>query len=237
MPFNYIYIFIISIVTLEQPKCSTKVDLQLVIDATSSLTQLGFKREVALAINIIENFKSDVDSTDNRVGFLFFNNIVKFPSSFSSDIDSIINILNNIPFLGGTTNLVAPLNFLLSDVFTDGTRRPGAQRVVVYLTDGKQSIAPAPGEGIGETERILGELSSRLQDEQDVRLVVIGLGTGVDEPQLRAIATDPDASNLFFYRTFDEAEDNITTLNKDLCVPGNANSLSTSNGISGRLIS
>ena len=216
---------ILCIFSIEQPKCTTKVDLQLVIDITGSLTLEGFQREVALAIDIIESFKNEMGSSDNRVGFLFFNNAVKFPQPFSYDIDSIIDDLNNIPYIRGSTNLVAPLIFLLSDVFTNETRRAGAQRVVMYLTDGKQSVAPAPGESIDETERILGELSSRLQYEQDVRLVVIGLGTGIDEVQLRAIATDPDDSNFFVFDTFDAADGNITAISDSLCVEGNAISL------------
>ena len=209
-------IFTLRVVSIEPPFCTTKMDLQLVIDNTGSLGEEGFQREVALAIDIIENFKNG----DNRVGFVFFNDVVKFYFPFSSDIDSVIEDLNTIPFVGGTTNLVAPLDFLLSDVFTDGTRRAGAQRVVLYFTDGRQSVEPAPGESIDETEGILGELSSQLQSEQDVRLLVVGLGTDIDETQLRAIATDPDEYHFFVFDTFENAENNIDTVSENLCVEG-----------------
>lgn len=159
-------------------------------------------------------------STDVRVGANFFNNIAKLPIPFTSDLDNLILTLRNIPFIGGTTNLVAPLDFLLSDVFTDSTRRTGAQRVVLFLTDGRQSVMPYPNVDINETEAILQDRSMQLGVSQDVRIVVIGLGDNLDEAQLRAIATDPDESNYFKFTTFDEAEANIDNITQTLCVPG-----------------
>ena len=116
--------------------------------------------------------------------------------------------------------MVAPLDFLLSDIFTNSTRRIGAQRVVLFLTDGRQSVMPYPGVDIGETEDILRDRSMELGTTQDVRIVVIGLGDNLDESQLRAIASDPDESNYFKFTTFDEAEANIENITRTLCVPG-----------------
>ncbi|KAI6645895.1 hypothetical protein LOD99_13153 [Oopsacas minuta] len=204
-----------------QPICSsaTKLDLHFVIDITDSLSQEEFDTEVAIVIGIIENLKREPGNTDIRVGFNFFNEDILFPIPFTSDLDNVVDALNQISFEGGSTNLVAPLDFLLFDVFTDDTRRAGAQRLAVYLTAGEQTVPPYKGVPLSGTVEILRNRSTELGEDQDVRILAIGLGTNLNELQLRAIATDPDEYNYFTFDTFEEAEASIFMITQEICVP------------------
>ena len=182
------------------------------IDGSSILGPTRFSEELSLILDLIDRFNYPAGTIGNRVGYLIYTEDIVSYTNLTADFTAVITQLESATFPGGNTNLISPLEFLLSNIFTG---KSSTQSLVVYLTLGYQSSSV-------EIDA-LASLSEELERERGVRIVVIGFGSSLNGTQLRAIATGDAADNYLAFYSIAEAQNNESEITQELCRTGRTN--------------
>ncbi|MGI9202615.1 MAG: vWA domain-containing protein [Woeseiaceae bacterium] len=110
------------------------LDMMFVMDTSGSLSGTDpndFRSEGA--IGLVRNLspKSDI-----KIGVASFDRKGEIARPMTSDRDSVVRALRNLP-RSGSTNLAAGIEAALQELETNG--RPGSSRVIMLFTDGKSN--------------------------------------------------------------------------------------------------
>ena len=112
----------------------------------------------------------------------------------------------NLPYTGGTTNTAEALRVLRTEMFVaERGDRPDAINIAVVVTDGKSN----------NRKRTLEEAVATRK--AGIHIVVIGVGSSIEEEELRGIATDPDDDNVFIVKDFYALTKVLTPLLTSVC--------------------
>ncbi len=164
--------FQLVIVLVRSSVCRSRSDVAIVVDASSSVGRVNFRRQVeflqelALSLPVSSTIQLALEtySSQETVHFYF------------SDFETKRQILNalSVPYLlGGTTNTAAALKRAGEDLFS---RRfgdnPEHENVVLLLTDG---WSDRPGETWEEAMKLR---------EAGVHMIVVGIGNAVRDGEL-----------------------------------------------------
>jgi len=186
------------------PECFNKVaDIFFVLDSSSSIYIEEYKQELNFVSQAITRF--DVSSEDTRIGALTFSD--DFQVGF--DIDRFRtkgDLLGSIdqqtlPYRTGVTNT----DLAISYVRQNQLFREDITKVIVVITDGG-SRSP------GETKR-----QADLAREAGFHMVVVGVGTYLDEQEWRSIASDPDNDYVYNITNFNALETLRDVLPRRIC--------------------
>ncbi len=102
----------------------------------------------------------------------------------------LLNALS-LRYTGGTTNTAEAIRLARTVMFTpEHGDDPDSPNVLIILTDGKSNV---------RAETMQEALRAR---KDGIHIVAVGVGPSVEEEELRSIATDPDANNVFFVQDF-----------------------------------
>ena len=185
------------------------MDLLFVLDGSSKIGLARFSEGVNFTLSLIERFNYPDGTVGNRVGFMVFSDSVVIHTDVSEDFSAISAQLTSVTFPSGNSNLTAPLHFILTNIFTEQTV---TQTTVVLLTAGSSTQVVDTGE--------LAQLSGELEKERGVRVVVIGIGSDLNELELRSVATGDDHLNYLEIESVMKAQNYLDEIIQLLCKTG-----------------
>ena len=165
--------------------CRDMVDLAFLVDVSGdqdSKGQQNFKTSLEFVKAIAGMFV--INQLESHIGFVVFSTNSQVVLDFKTYFDqkSVENVINDIQYIGGISNIGAGLELVKSKLF-DLTSRPDVSRILIVVTSGKS------------TGDVLGP-SKALRDA-GVAVFCVGVGDEYDLKELDEIATDPDSGHVF----------------------------------------
>ncbi|XP_060581930.1 collagen alpha-4(VI) chain-like, partial [Ruditapes philippinarum] len=176
-----------------------KADIIFLLDASYSEGSANFKKQ----LDFVSNFTNGYDIGPDKVQI----GVVTFASSphnafylnTYNDKPSLVNGIQNVPYKSGGTSTDDALKYVRTVSFTSAHGgRYGVPKILVVMTDG-QSSDPT---GTATEARII--------HYSNIKVIAIGIGSGVQSKELNAIATD--SQHAFTVPSFDS----LQTIEKEI---------------------
>ncbi|XP_061197855.1 SCO-spondin-like isoform X2 [Saccostrea echinata] len=166
--------------------CGT-ADILIVMDDSGSVGSDNFIKMKTFVKDVIRGLNSVLF----RFGVITFSGTVtkKFGFADYVHLPDILSAVDTIAFRsGGSTQTGDALRYVRQSIFN--VRRPDAANIVILCTDGKSTNSD-------ETKQQAAQLRS-----QEVRIFAIGVGSGPDTEELKAIASSPSNEHVFQVSSF-----------------------------------
>ena len=162
--------------------CTAKTDIVILMDGSGSVRSFNFRTALKFMSSLVSNYDIGLDET--RVGVVVYSNSpsprIQLNSYF--DVDLLQVAIESISYPSGGTNTGEAIDYVRMNSFTTsfGARdlSEGIARVLIVATDGQSGddvVAP----------------SERARND-GINIFAIGIGTGIDEEELRSIADSPN---------------------------------------------
>ncbi|OWF49641.1 cartilage matrix protein-like [Mizuhopecten yessoensis] len=176
---------------VDQMKC--KADIAFVVDSSSSIWEVDFGVQKDFIEDLVRRF--DVGPEDVQFAAVSYSANVydEFKFNAGSDQSSVIKDVGDIRYSQGpATRTYKAIERMRTYLFAPGKgSRDDVVHVGIILTDGTTN----PGNydrlstrmGKAETQK-----QAQLAKDDGIYLFAVGIGPGVNEDELRGIATDPD---------------------------------------------
>ena len=187
------------------------LDLSFAVDSSGSINYkdpTNWDKSLQFVANITNSF--DIGPDDTQVAFVVFSTTaeVEWDLTRYRDKTSLLGAIEDVPYLGDHTNLNDALYLTRTQVFAEnrGTR-PGAIKATIILTDGEDNI-PAIG-------TMLTIANATALENEDVRLIAVGVSNMVDEDRLLQIVSSPD--DLYRVDDFGALSSIVAKITPELC--------------------
>ncbi|XP_033736270.1 collagen alpha-6(VI) chain-like isoform X1 [Pecten maximus] len=173
-------------------ECGTQpADIVFILDASGSEGHTNFNKQLQFMGDFVKQFQ--IGPQNVQVGLVTFSTSAHNEFYFNTyhDQAGILNKLNNVHYSGGTTHTDAGLQYSRLFHFTStyhGARR-NAQKIAIVMTDGQSSSKSS-------TSR-----QAQYLRDMGVKVISIGIGSGIDQRELNTIATD--SNHAFSVSSFD----------------------------------
>jgi len=195
-----------------EPTCKSKVDVAFLLDSSGSLRK-DYGREKDFLKALAATF--GVSPADARAGVVTFSYDTEHSIKLNdhTSLASFYEAVDRIALMGFTTRIDKALRRTQKEMFTIANGgRPGAGKLLILLTDGSQTQ-----DSDAEDPAVVAQ---ELRQE-GVRLLVVGIGKGVNPTELERIAGDK--SRVFGASSFDEllSRDFLNEVNSAGCRAGN----------------
>jgi VWFA-related protein len=154
-------------------EATSPVSMVLVLDSSGSMKQVS-ERVVAAAAAFVETLRPE-----DSLGMLTFADKVNVAHAITTNRTNTLGTLAEYKAGGGTALYDALCDSLLMLKGLKG------RRAVVILTDGRDEDNPGTGPG---SVRSWDSVLRLLQDQQDVMMFPVGLGTKIDPDRLKLLA-------------------------------------------------
>ena len=172
----------LAFVLVEPPPCDAPADVAFIIDSSGSIGRGNYLKEKAFVKAIAKSF--GVAPGQSRAAMVLYSNAASVQARFGqyASLAEFESAVDQLPYERGRTRIDKALDLAASDVFPEA--RPGVARIALLITDGKQTEA-SDAKGLREASAPLRKAG--------VRVMALGVGSGVDADQLRLITeTDED---------------------------------------------
>ncbi|KAK7493781.1 hypothetical protein BaRGS_00014922 [Batillaria attramentaria] len=172
--------------------CGGKADIVFLLDKSGSVGQDNFNKMLSFVKAVSTNF--DIGPNDVQVG------VDTYSTSFNEEFTlgqfgnkgQIDTAVDGIHYTGGGTNTGPALTAMTQQSFTTAAgHRAGVPKIAIVVTDGKSNN---PGDTVAAAQKARAS---------GIHVMAIGVGNGVDDNELNAIASDPDSQNVYKAATFD----------------------------------
>lgn len=130
-----------------------------------------------------------------HVGVMKFSNYpsIEFPLDMHYTRVGVLKAIDNINYLGGGTNTAEAINYMNHQMFNQKSgARPNVPRIAVVITDGRSSNPTTTTSAANQAKA------------DHIGMMSIGIGAGVDQTELHAIADSPASSNSFMVNNYDQ---------------------------------
>lgn len=140
----------------------------------------------------------NISRDDTQVALVRFATKVNFlfPFTFYRSRSSLRNAVSRVDYTGGYTATGPALdiahNYVFSRYYGARPSSDGVPRVLVLMTDGKSNVGVSP------------EIPAAALKASGVSIFVIGVGSNLDEGELRDIASTPLSDHLYRLRNFND---------------------------------
>jgi Mg-chelatase subunit ChlD len=196
--------------------CIIPTDVAVVIDLSGSMNNDGGEppQPVTAALAAAAKFVETLKEKD-QVSLITFATEAMVRTGFTKDqkavASSILALTIDKAEETGYTNTAAAL-LTAQNELNSASHNTDARRVMVFLTDG---LPTAAGDADVIAEAIA---AAQIVSNDAIELYAIGLGSGVNEQFIRAIATGE--TNAFFAPTTDDLERIYAEITSSLCTSG-----------------
>ena len=194
-----------------KPSCEAKADVAFILDSSGSLrndydSEKAFLKTLAAAFGI--------SPSGSRAGVVTFSYYTEHSIKLNdhTNLTSFNEAVDKIPLMGSTTRIDKALRLTQKEMFTFANGgRVGVPKLVILLTDGSQT------QDAGAEDP--GDVADELRKE-GVDILVVGIGKGVNETELRRIAGGE--ANAISAASFDElvAGDFVKRVKDKTCTTG-----------------
>ncbi|MFN2114855.1 MAG: VWA domain-containing protein, partial [Anaerolineae bacterium] len=149
-------------------------DVMLVLDRSGSMA--GRKMEAARAAAV--TFVGEMDFGVSRVGLVVFNLQATMPMSLTTDAASVVDAIVGFGDATSGTDIGEGIQLAHQELAANG--RPGVERIMVVMTDGRPESADVDAEEAATAAKADG-----------VRVFSIGFGTDADPDLMARVASAP----------------------------------------------
>jgi len=184
------------------------LDLVFVFDSSASVGKANFKKGIAFAKTIIDEFGISASPTGTRVAVVTFSSTAKVIFNLQTNAmpnkEVAIATLENLNFIAGGTATSLALNRTIEEIVPE--TRNNSKKALFLITDGRSNIGgdPTPDAMI-------------LRDSCDFEIYAIGVTNSVDEQELRSIASEPFRTHVHLLEKFED----LTKLKELITAKGN----------------
>lgn len=136
----------------------------------------------------------DISPTGTHVGVVTFSSKphLEFHLNKYSSKAAIDQGVSNIQYISGGTNTADAIKYARETSFLSANgARSQTSKIAIIVTDGKSQSPPATA---AEAQKMR---------DQGITVFSIGVGSGLNKPELDAMATDPDNQHVFVVNNFD----------------------------------
>ncbi|XP_078357588.1 complement C2-like [Oculina patagonica] len=171
------------------------LDLVFVFDSSASVGDTNFKKGIAFAKTIIDEFGISNSSTGTRVAVVTFSSTAKVIFNLKTNAmpskKEAIATLENLNFIAGGTATRLALNKTIEEIVPETRKR--SKKALFLITDGRSNIGGDP-----TSDAMI------LRDSCDFEIYAIGVTDSVDEQELRSIASEPFRTHVFLLKNFED---------------------------------
>lgn len=182
-------------------QCSQKSDVVFVVDSSGSISRRNFKRELQFVKEVASTFK--MGPNQSQIAVISYSDDAQVDIRFGeySNVNDFNAAVDRVRHQRQRTRIDKALDLGNNKVFTpSGGARPNVAKVMVILTDGKQTVT-------GDSKTL--DVAVRPLREKNVTVFAVGVGKAIDINELLLLVGD-DVENLFRAENFDQlAEDSL----------------------------
>ena len=188
-------------------QCSSPLDIVFVLDSSASIGEPSHKK--------MKNFVKAVSDSFIIGPGKAFTAVIQYGTTATTAI-RFTDYMNNadfnmavdaLPYLQGETRMDKALQLASSELLTERSgARAGVAKVLVFLTDGRQSGAP---DGVDLQKVAMPLLSA------GVRVFAVGIGNQIDDNELKLIVDKTD--DLIMVPSFDGLATRVRQLSIATC--------------------
>ena len=161
-------------------QCQSYPDIVFVVDSSGSIQAGPFQVALNFVADLVPYFRIGEDFT--HVGVITYNNNPTGRIALDDyfDASDLSTAIRSIDYTGGGTRTGRAIQYATDTSFnsSNGARDDGRSRVGIVMTDGQS------GDGV--------VVPSNAARDAGINLIAIGIGTGIDENELLAIAGSTD---------------------------------------------
>ena len=182
-----------------------QVDLCLIIDSSGSIRDNrpadgsdNWNTQLEFLSDLIDGFTVGADAT--RVGAVVFSGNARlvFPLDRYNTVGEVQQAINNIAYMGQTTNTPEALRVTREQCFNPSTGdRPGVDNLAIIVTDG----LPYPPDL--RNPALAGAVALR---DTGCTMVAVGITEAFDEEFLKAMSSPPQIEGQNFFTAIDFGE-------------------------------
>ncbi|KAK3780684.1 hypothetical protein RRG08_015474 [Elysia crispata] len=188
----------------DEQYCSA--DIVFLMDSSGSVDPADFYKGLGFVGSIVQSLK--IGAYDNQIGLIVFDSEI-FPQFNLNDYSNKQDVLTRVAsteYTGHLTRTDLALDYAAATSFTtaSGTRSTAAQ-IVVVITDGQSN---EPNKTVLAAQRVR---------DKGVTVFSIGVGSGIDIVELKAIASDPDSSHVFLVDGYNALQKILAQVEKSAC--------------------
>lgn len=173
-----------------------ELDLGLVIDRSGSM---GGDRIVA-AKDGAKLLIDDLDGSDQS-GLVSYSSFASLDKSLDFDHVATRDAVDDLS-AGGSTGTGYAIDESHADIVANA--RTSAEQIMVLLTDGHTNTGPDP------------VLEAQEAKDDGIQIYAIGVGSSIDEPELRQIASEPQERYFLHAQTSSDVEQVFDSIREDL---------------------
>ena len=178
--------------------------MAFIIDSSGSIGRPSYQKEKEFVKEVAKSLA--IGEGQNQGAIVLYSNSASVKARFGqhSSLHEFQRAVDQLPHERGHTRIDKALALAGSDIFPDA--RPGVAKIALLITDGRQTVA--------EDAKDLKEASEPLR-HAGVRVIALGIGSGVDRGELRSItATDDD---IVLAKDFDDIMLQVRSLKRKAC--------------------
>ncbi|XP_032627003.1 collagen alpha-1(XXI) chain [Chelonoidis abingdonii] len=161
-------------------------DLVFILDGSYSVGPENFEIIKRWLVNITRNF--DIGPKFIQVGVVQYSDypVLEIPLGAYDSTENLIREMESIQYLGGNTGTGRAIQFSIDHLFAKSSRF--LTKIAVVLTDGKSQ---------DEVKDAAAEAR-----KNKITLFAIGVGSEIEEDELRAIANKPSSTYVFYVEDY-----------------------------------
>lgn len=161
-------------------------DLVFILDGSYSVGPENFEIIKSWLANITRNF--DIGPKFIQVGVVQYSDypVLEIPLGTHESTENLIREMESIHYLGGNTRTGRAIQFAFDHLFAKSSRF--LTKIAVVLTDGKSQ---------DEVKDIAAEAR-----KNKITLFAIGVGSEIEEDELKAIANKPSSTYVFYVEDY-----------------------------------
>ncbi|KAK7505812.1 hypothetical protein BaRGS_00003083 [Batillaria attramentaria] len=179
--------------------CSANSDVVFLLDSSDAVGQDDYQRELDFVKDTVNRL--DVGPNRVQVGLATFGSQAQsvFNLNQHQTDQEVIQALSSAPMVGGTSNMQEALRFTTDNMFTPQAGvGSGTSHIVVMVTNGHSqnpdlTILQNPDLTI---------LQGTTAQNNDIQIYTVGVGAGINEAELKGVASDPDTRYFYKADTF-----------------------------------
>lgn len=184
------------------------LDLVFVFDSSGSVGRENFKKGIAFAKTIIDEFGISKSKTGTRVAIVTYSSTAKVIFNLKTNAmpskEEGIAFLENLDYEAGGTATSYALNKTIEEI--EPETRNSSKKALFLITDGRSNVGGDPS-----YEAII------LRETLDFEIYAIGVTDSVDEQELRDIASEPFRTHVHLLEKFED----LTKLKELITAKGN----------------
>lgn len=185
------------------PTCAVPLDVMAVLDGSSSIAPSDFALMQQFAKDLSAHF--DISPANVHEGVVQFSSQGdgRIEIGLSDDPAAIAAAIDAMTQLAGITDIEEGITIGQSELDANG--RPGVPHVMIVLTDGVQTDEGDP------------EAAANAARNAGTEVFAVGVGPFIDQAELNAIASDPDAEHVFLVTDFADLQNVLDAIANAVC--------------------